>query len=68
MQNDTLRIYEQNEYSMISILNFELCDRIVIIYFQTLKGKMLQANQPKTNRMLRNTTPPNAKLHITIKR
>ena len=56
MQNDTLRkkivFTSENKYSMISILNFELCDRIVIIYFQTLKGKMLQANQPKTNRML----------------
>ena len=68
MQNDTLRIYEQNEYSMISILNFELCDRIVITYSKILKGKMLQANQPKTNRILYYTTPPNAKLHITIKR
>ena len=57
MQYDTLRIYEllftsENEYSMISILNFELCDRIVITYSKILKGKMLQANQPKTNRML----------------
>ena len=60
MQNDTLRKYDlprisftsENKYSMISILNFELCDRIVIIYSKTLKGKMLQANQPKTNRML----------------
>ena len=53
---------------MIFILNFELCDRIVITYSKILKGKMLQANQPKTNRMLWYTTPPNAKLHITIKR
>ena len=52
MQYDALRIYDQNEYSMISILNFELCDRIVIIYSKILKGKMLQANQPKTNRMV----------------
>lgn len=42
----------ENKYSKFSNLNFELCDRIVIIYFQTLKGKMLQANQPKTNRMV----------------